>query len=200
MLEKKPINFEKSSSLGIQTHEMQRDELTSAHRQKTKLLPPTNNCKDFIIGNFYPLKWQKQSHYISRVVFWCVKGGGGSPMKIRAAAREGQLSFQEKGRKEGKVGREVREEERECSLPFSSSVVAGKLPPAFGFRGLNATLPLFLRCLLMEELKNGHFPFFREYCEHKKSPTSDESWSSKPNLLSAWVSTSAIGTSPFISC
>lgn len=69
MLEKNPINFEKSSSLGIQTHEMQRDELTSAHRQKTKLLPPTNNCKDFIIGNFYSLKWQKQSHYISRVVF-----------------------------------------------------------------------------------------------------------------------------------
>lgn len=122
-------------------------------------------------------------------------------MKHQSCCKGGTTVFPGEGEERRKVGREVREEERECSLPFSSSVVASKLPPASGFRGLDTTLPLFLRCLLMEELINGHFHFFREYCEHKKSPTSDESWSSKPNnLLSAWVSTSAIGTSPFISC
>lgn len=35
----------------------------------------------------------------------------------------------------------------------------------------------------MEELIKGPFHLFREYCEHKKSPASDESQSSTPTDL-----------------
>lgn len=99
----------------------------------------------------------------------------------------------------GMKGRQMTEKEREHSLPFSIIMVAGKLPSVSGFSGLNITLPLFLRCLLMEELIEGHFHFFREYCKHKKYPTSDENQSSKPTYwVPAWVSTFAIGPSPFL--
>lgn len=81
--------------------------------------------------------------------------------------------------------RERTEKDRDHSLPFSSTMVAGKLPSASGFRDLNITLPLFLKCLSVEEFIKGHFRFFRKYCNCKKSPTSDEI--SPPNQLAEYL-------------
>lgn len=60
-LEKKNTKFEKSFSLGIQSCEMQRDELISGHCQKTKLLPSTNNCKVLVFAKFCWL-WSHPDH------------------------------------------------------------------------------------------------------------------------------------------
>lgn len=119
---------------------------------------------------------------------WCkggttvLLGGAGERRKIR-----------KRGKGEG-----------ETALPSFqlrvSYLVAGKVPSTSGFRCLNTTLYLFLRCFLMKGLTKGHFHFSREYCEHKNvfgwKSVLQTNWFSV--YLSVLVSISAIGTSPFL--